>query len=86
MDLHKDCETEGWKRRVIAACPGGRQPAVADDAACSSRRLTLLAEPCQTLRQTSGQQEQLVPETLELGLLCLCCVGSHHFLQWPHWR
>lgn len=57
------------------ACPEGQHFAMADDADCSSSQLTPEAELCQTLRQTSGQQEQLVPETLGLGLLGLCHVG-----------
>lgn len=85
-DADKDCETGGWKARVIMTYPEGQEPAVADNAACSSSQLRLVAEPCQTLRQTSGQQEQLGPETLGLGLLRLCYVGSHHFLRGPHWR
>lgn len=69
------------------ACPEGQHFAMADDADCSSSQLTPEAdysssqltpeaELCQTLRQTSGQQEQLVPETLGLGLLGLCHVGG----------
>lgn len=58
----------------------GLEPAEADNAACSSSQLTLVTEPCQALRQTTGQQEQLGPEILGLGLLPLCCAGSHHVL------
>lgn len=76
-ELRKDCETGGWKARVAMTCPEGQEPAVADNAACSSSQLTLVAEPCQTLRQTHWGWGSCT---------CAIYVRSYRFLRGPHWR